>query len=105
MNGDANDKILIHGIIDGYIELEDHIVLFDYKTDRVSPYGAQAGEKMLEKYKGQLNLYRSALESILDKKLLKRIFVYLKQERSYPFHHKKHSVVFLSLRKELSREN
>ncbi|MCM3512514.1 helicase-exonuclease AddAB subunit AddA [Carnobacterium inhibens] len=69
MNGDANDKILIHGIIDGYIELEDHIVLFDYKTDRVSPYGAQAGEKMLEKYKGQLNLYRSALESILDKKV------------------------------------
>ncbi|AGY81715.1 helicase-exonuclease AddAB subunit AddA [Carnobacterium inhibens] len=69
MNGDANDKILIHGIIDGYIELEDHIVLFDYKTDRVSAYGAQAGEKMLEKYKGQLNLYRSALESILDKKV------------------------------------
>lgn len=69
MNGDAEDKILIHGIIDGYIELEDHIILFDYKTDRVSHYGAQAGKNMLEKYKGQMNLYRSALESILNKKV------------------------------------
>lgn len=69
MNGDAEDKILIHGIIDGYIEFEDHVVLFDYKTDRVSHYGPQSGEKMLEKYKGQMNLYRSALESILDKKV------------------------------------
>jgi ATP-dependent helicase/nuclease subunit A len=69
MNGDAEDKILIHGIIDGYIELEDHIVLFDYKTDRVDHYGSQAGQNMLEKYKGQMNLYRSALESILDKKV------------------------------------
>jgi len=49
--------------------LEDQIILFDYKTDRVSHYGDQAGQKMLDKYKGQLNLYRSALESILDKKV------------------------------------
>ncbi|WP_198022518.1 helicase-exonuclease AddAB subunit AddA [Carnobacterium pleistocenium] len=69
MNGDAEDKILIHGIIDGFIELDDHIVLFDYKTDRVSHYGPQAGQNMIEKYKGQMNLYRSALESILDKKV------------------------------------
>lgn len=63
----AEDKILVHGIVDGYLEFDKELILFDYKTDQVARYGRDAGEKMLEKYKGQMNLYRMALESILDK--------------------------------------
>ncbi|MEG0553781.1 MAG: hypothetical protein RR533_09720, partial [Carnobacterium sp.] len=63
----AQDNVLIHGIIDGYLEYEDEVVLFDYKTDQVDRYGLAAGEKMLEKYKGQMNLYRKALEITLNK--------------------------------------
>ncbi len=63
----ADDKILVHGIIDGYLEMGEKVILFDYKTDQVARYGTAAGEKMKEKYQGQLHLYRRALESILDK--------------------------------------
>lgn len=57
------DEILIHGIIDGYLEYEDHIVLFDYKTDYINPnYLAQEQQRILQKYQGQLYLYKKALE-------------------------------------------
>lgn len=61
------DDILIHGIIDGYFEEEDGLILFDYKTDRVSHYGDEAFNVMTEKYQGQLAVYALALESILNK--------------------------------------
>ncbi|GEK90670.1 helicase-exonuclease AddAB subunit AddA [Alkalibacterium kapii] len=64
---ELDDHVLIHGIIDGYIEQEEGIILFDYKTDRVAHLGQMAGEEMLRKYRGQLNLYKKALESILKK--------------------------------------
>ncbi|WP_034550152.1 helicase-exonuclease AddAB subunit AddA [Carnobacterium funditum] len=67
LDPDAEDNVLIHGIIDGYLEYENELILFDYKTDQVAHYGPTAGEKMLEKYKGQMNLYRNALELILNK--------------------------------------
>ena len=37
---DSTDNLLIHGIIDGFIEYDDHIVLYDFKTDFV---GDRAG--------------------------------------------------------------
>ncbi|WP_414840274.1 helicase-exonuclease AddAB subunit AddA [Carnobacterium sp. TMP28] len=63
----AKDTVLIHGIVDGYLEFEKEIILFDYKTDQITRYGLKAGEKMLEKYRGQMNLYRKALEISLNK--------------------------------------
>lgn len=72
-----DDHVLVHGIIDGYIEQEEGIVLFDYKTDRVSHLGSQAGEEMLKKYRGQLTLYKRALESILKKPVLESHLVML----------------------------
>lgn len=61
---DINDSILIHGIIDGYFEREDGFVLFDYKTDQVAYLGEKAEKELLQRYKGQLLLYKEALESI-----------------------------------------
>ncbi|MER2064543.1 MAG: PD-(D/E)XK nuclease family protein, partial [Alkalibacterium sp.] len=72
-----DDHVLIHGIIDGYIELNDGIILFDYKTDRVAHFGKLAGNEMLKKYRGQLTLYKRALESILKKPVLESHLVML----------------------------
>ena len=64
------DHILIHGIIDGYFQGEDGLVLFDYKTDRVNYLGESVAKKQLvDKYRGQLNLYRQALEEIMNIKV------------------------------------
>lgn len=73
----VDDTVLIHGIVDGYIELEDGIVLFDYKTDQVERFQDQAAEVMLKKYSGQLNLYKKALESILNKPVREAYIVLL----------------------------
>lgn len=73
----VDDNVLIHGIIDGYIEQDEGIILFDYKTDRVSHLGERAGEEMLKKYRGQLTLYKRALESILKKPVLESHLVML----------------------------
>ncbi|PRY83300.1 helicase-exonuclease AddAB subunit AddA [Alkalibacterium olivapovliticus] len=73
----VDDHVLIHGIIDGYIETEEGIILFDYKTDNVQRFGEQAHEEMLKKYKGQLMLYKKALESILQKPVLETNLVLL----------------------------
>ena len=59
----TDDHVLIHGIIDGYIEYVDHIVLFDFKTD----YVGNKTKTIINKYKGQMNIYRQALAEIKDK--------------------------------------
>ncbi len=61
-----NDPILVHGIMDGYFITEnDEVILFDYKTDHI--YGEDGIEKIKQRYQGQLNLYQTALEQILNK--------------------------------------
>lgn len=64
-----DDSILIHGIIDGFYEQEDGLVLFDYKSDRVHYLGQNAREELLNRYKGQLLLYKQALETITKKEV------------------------------------
>lgn len=71
MDKEGNDRILIHGIMDGFIEYENDVVLFDYKTDRVDYLKEKATEKMIEKYSGQMALYRTALTKILKKPVSK----------------------------------
>ena len=73
---DNEDSMLIHGIIDGFVELDDEIILFDYKTDHVVP--TQKGiQKVVDKYKQQLNLYAEALETSYQKKVTKRMLCLL----------------------------
>lgn len=60
--------ILVHGIIDGYFidESQKTITLFDYKTDfvpkRAGDRQKQAIRRLQRNYRGQLNLYRQALQ-------------------------------------------
>ena len=52
----SNESFVVRGILDGYLLFEDHIILFDYKTDRY-----QDSTELTERYKGQLSLYEEGL--------------------------------------------
>ena len=57
-----DERILIHGIIDGYLETPKGIILVDYKTDHIDPqYREFELAKITGRYRGQLELYRQAL--------------------------------------------
>lgn len=77
LDENSQDNILVQGIIDLYfINSNGEVVLVDYKTDYVEN-GEE--EKLVEKYKKQLELYKIALEHSLNKKVTKIIIysVYL----------------------------
>lgn len=65
INKEDDEDILVQGVIDlFFIDKDDNLILVDYKTDYV-----QNENELVEKYKGQLDLYKEALEQSLDKKV------------------------------------
>ncbi|WP_099974795.1 helicase-exonuclease AddAB subunit AddA [Lactobacillus terrae] len=74
-NDDSHDKILVHGIIDGLIEYEDHVVIFDYKTDNIKSEDHQS--ELIKEYSGQLNLYEIAIQNILNKPVTGKYLYFL----------------------------
>ena len=74
----TNDKILVHGIIDGVIELDDEIIIFDYKTDHITK---QNEAKLIAKYSGQVNLYAKAIHVIKNKKVNDKYLYFLKADQ------------------------
>ncbi|WP_061996002.1 helicase-exonuclease AddAB subunit AddA [Clostridium sp. ATCC 25772] len=71
-----NEFIKIQGIIDGYIEKNNQIILFDYKTDYISRDNENVVQSIKEKYKMQLDYYSRALEQGTGKKVIKK-YLYL----------------------------
>lgn len=69
VDNDVEQPILVHGIIDGLIELDDEVITFDYKTDHHT-----SEDKLIENYRGQLNLYAMAVESMLNKKVSQKSY-------------------------------
>lgn len=63
-----SEMVLIQGIIDVFFEEENHIVLADYKTDRV-----RKPEELTEKYKVQLDYYEEALERLTGKRVCEKL--------------------------------
>ncbi len=62
------DELLIHGIVDGYIELSTTIQLYDFKTDFILDRNDETAiDAVIQKYRGQLNLYQQALTESLEK--------------------------------------
>ena len=62
-SGRNSETVLIQGTIDAYWEEDGGYILADYKTDRILP----GKEHMLaEKYRVQLEYYKTALEQIAD---------------------------------------
>lgn len=65
INKEDDENILVQGVIDlFFIDKDDKLILVDYKTDYV-----QNENELVEEYKGQLDLYKEALEQSLDKKV------------------------------------
>ncbi|EHJ52482.1 helicase-exonuclease AddAB subunit AddA [Streptococcus macacae] len=52
----SKENFVIRGIIDGYLLFDDHIVLFDYKTDKFTN-----ALTIKDRYKDQMSLYAQAL--------------------------------------------
>ncbi|GEO63254.1 helicase-exonuclease AddAB subunit AddA [Companilactobacillus nantensis] len=71
----TNDKILVHGIIDGVIELDSGITIFDYKTDHVT---AENHAALISKYSGQVNLYAEAISAIKNQPVEGKYLYFLK---------------------------
>lgn len=65
INKEDDEEILVQGVIDlFFIDKDDKLILVDYKTDYV-----QNENELVEEYKGQLDLYKKALEQSLNKKV------------------------------------
>jgi ATP-dependent helicase/nuclease subunit A len=69
----GDEELLVQGVIDLYFVEGDDLVLVDYKTDYIS---AQNRAALIAQYTVQINMYRQALESILQKKV-KESYLYL----------------------------
>lgn len=75
---ETQDDLLIHGMIDGYLEQEDNCILYDYKTDFVQDIDNSAEiKKIILRYRGQLNLYRKALAQATNKDVKQVLLVLL----------------------------
>ena len=78
--GNSKKNILVQGIIDlYYIDKNDNLVLIDFKTDYISNE-PNAKEKILDKYKVQLEIYKTALEQALNRKTSKTALCLVKSE-------------------------
>ena len=69
----SDEKVLVQGIIDlYYIDKNDKLILLDYKTDYVANGNEQ---ELIDRYKGQLGLYKRALENSLNRKV-EAVYIY-----------------------------
>lgn len=75
---ETQDDLLIHGMIDGYILHDEDCILYDYKTDFVQDIdNPQEIKKVIQRYRGQLNLYRKALTQATNKQVNQVLLVLL----------------------------
>ncbi|AEV96060.1 helicase-exonuclease AddAB subunit AddA [Pediococcus claussenii] len=73
----GDQKLLIHGIIDAYIVIEGRVIVLDYKTDFILPGSPDHGvASIVDKYRGQINMYGIALQDILKMKVNEK-YIYL----------------------------
>ena len=76
----SKKNILVQGIIDlYYIDENDNLILIDFKTDYISNE-PNAKEKILDKYKVQLEIYKTALEQALGRKVNKTALCLVKDK-------------------------
>lgn len=64
----SQEMVLIQGIIDVFFEEEGEMVLLDYKTDRI-----RTGKELAERYRAQIQLYKSAIERATGKKVKEQL--------------------------------
>lgn len=73
---ESQENFVVRGIVDGYLLLEDRIVLFDYKTDKYTN-----SEEIKNRYQGQMALYAEALSKSYQNKPVDKYLILLGGER------------------------
>lgn len=81
-DGSNDERVLVHGMIDGYIEYEDDIILYDFKTNHLKTGESidEFRQRMIDEYAGQLYLYRMALQNALHKPVRASYLLLLQDE-------------------------
>ena len=69
---EAEDTVVVQGVIDACADMGNHLCLIDYKTDQI-----EEGEEqhLLDRYGNQMLYYKAALEQILEKRV-SEIYLY-----------------------------
>ncbi len=70
---DADDSVLLQGVVDCFFEEDGELVVVDFKTDHVSR--AQLDERA-EHYRPQLEAYSMALTRVLGKKVKEKVLYF-----------------------------
>lgn len=69
-----DDAVLIHGIFDGFLNLNDKIILLDYKTDHFFKESKQSIiNQLVKRYQSQLAVYADVLHGMYHKPVKKNI--------------------------------
>ena len=79
--GGEEERVLIQGVIDCLIPTEEGWMILDYKTDQI--FGDLTEDvlaELQERYAMQINLYRQAIEEILDEKVSKAYLYYFSKQ-------------------------
>ena len=70
---DADDSVLLQGVVDCFFEEDGELVVVDFKTDHVSR--AQLDERA-EHYRPQLEVYSMALTRVMGKKVKEKVLYF-----------------------------
>jgi ATP-dependent helicase/nuclease subunit A len=70
------ENIIVQGIIDCYFEEDGKWILMDYKSNYIDKTDSEAKIKIADRYKGQIHIYKEALETITSKEV-SQAFLYL----------------------------
>lgn len=63
---EAEDTVVVQGVIDACADMGNHLCLIDYKTDQIKEGEEQ---QLLDRYGNQMLYYKAALEQILEKRV------------------------------------
>ncbi|GAW91170.1 helicase-exonuclease AddAB subunit AddA [Calderihabitans maritimus] len=77
----GEDRVLVQGIIDCFLEEEDGFLLLDFKTDR---FGSRKLPEAVERYRVQINLYARALQAIYRKPVKEAYIYFVALARAVP---------------------
>ena len=69
---EAEDTVVVQGVIDSCADMGNHLCLIDYKTDQIKEGEEQ---QLLDRYGNQMLYYKAALEQILEKRV-SEIYLY-----------------------------
>ncbi|MYL38599.1 helicase-exonuclease AddAB subunit AddA [Halobacillus litoralis] len=61
---ETEEQVFIQGVIDVVIPYEDGWMILDYKSDQIPEQGENVTQKLADRYRTQLGLYKTALEKI-----------------------------------------